>query len=55
MAWILEHLAGVSKDSLLEIYLNIIQWGPGIHFGEPSCVWATRRSLREVSGGVHSR
>ena len=31
LAWILEHLAGVSKDRLLEIYLNIIEWGPGIH------------------------
>jgi len=31
LAWILEHLAGVSKNRLLEIYLNIIEWGPGIH------------------------
>ena len=30
LAWILEHLAGVSKERLLEIYLNIIEWGPGI-------------------------
>jgi len=31
LAWILEHLTGVSKERLLEIYLNIIEWGPGIH------------------------
>ena len=31
LAWMLEHLTGVSKERLLEIYLNIIQWGPGIH------------------------
>jgi hypothetical protein len=31
LAWILEHLAGVSKERLLEIYLNIIEWGPGVH------------------------
>ena len=31
LAWILEHLAGLSKQRLLEIYLNIIEWGPGVH------------------------
>ena len=31
LAWVLEHLTGVSKERLLEIYLNIIEWGPGIH------------------------
>ncbi len=31
MAWVLEHLTGLSKDRLLEIYLNIIEWGPGVH------------------------
>jgi hypothetical protein len=30
LAWILEHLTGVSKERLLEIYLNIIEWGPGV-------------------------
>src|SRR5204862_4845476 len=30
LAWVLEHLAGVSKQRLLEIYMNIIEWGPGI-------------------------
>ncbi len=31
LAWVLEHLTGISKQRLLEIYLNIIEWGPGIH------------------------
>ncbi len=31
MAWVLEHLTGLSKDRLLEIYLNVIEWGPGVH------------------------
>jgi Transglycosylase len=31
LAWILEHLAGASKRRLLEIYLNIIEWGPEVH------------------------
>ena len=31
LAWVLEHLTGVGKERLLEIYLNIIEWGPGEH------------------------
>lgn len=31
LAWMLEHLTGLGKDRLLEIYLNIIEWGPGVH------------------------
>jgi len=31
LAWVLEHLTGLSKARMLEIYLNIIEWGPGIH------------------------
>ena len=31
LAWVLEHLTGVGKRRLLEIYFNIIEWGPGIH------------------------
>jgi hypothetical protein len=31
LAWVLENLTGVSKDRLLEIYLNVIEWGPGVH------------------------
>jgi len=31
LAWVLEHLTGLSKARMLEIYLNIIEWGPGVH------------------------
>ncbi len=31
LAWVLEHLTGLTKQRLLEIYLNIIEWGPGVH------------------------
>ena len=31
MAWVLEHLTGLPKRRLLEIYLNIIEWGPQVH------------------------
>jgi hypothetical protein len=31
LAWILEHLTPVTKERLLEIYLNIIEWGPDVH------------------------
>ena len=31
LAWVLEHLTLLPKERLLEIYLNIIEWGPGVH------------------------
>jgi len=31
LAWLLEHQTGLSKERLLEIYLNIIEWGPEVH------------------------
>jgi len=30
LAWIIEHLSGLSKERLLEVYLNVIEWGPGV-------------------------
>jgi len=37
LAWVIEHLAGVTKERLLEIYLNIIEWGPGVHGADEAC------------------
>ena len=37
LAWILEHLTGASKQRLLEIYLNIIEWGPEVHGADEAC------------------
>ena len=31
LAWLIEHLTGLSKQRILEIYLNIVEWGPGVH------------------------
>jgi len=31
LAWIIEHLTWATKERLLEIYLNIIEWGPEVH------------------------
>lgn len=31
LAWVIENLTRISKRRLLEIYLNIIEWGPGVH------------------------
>ncbi len=30
LTWMLEHLAGLGKARLLEIYFNIIEWGPDV-------------------------
>jgi len=48
LAWVLEHLTGVSKRRLLEIYLNIIEWGPGVHGADE----ATRYYLGHDAGRV---
>lgn len=49
LAWILEHLAGVSKDRMLEIYLNIIQWGPGIHGADEAARFYFDRDAHDLT------
>ena len=49
LAWTLEHLTGVSKDRLLEIYLNIIQWGPGLHGADEAARFYFDRDARELT------
>jgi len=49
LAWILEHLAGVSKDRLLEIYLNIIEWGPGIHGADEAARFYFDRDAHDLT------
>ncbi|MBI1799392.1 MAG: transglycosylase domain-containing protein [Candidatus Eisenbacteria bacterium] len=29
LAWVIENLAGIDKRRMLEVYLNLIEWGPG--------------------------
>jgi hypothetical protein len=49
LAWMLEHLAGVSKERLLEIYLNIIEWGPGIHGADEAARYYFDRDARDLT------
>lgn len=39
LAWSLEHLARLPKERLLEIYLNLIEWGPGVHGADEAAHW----------------
>ena len=49
LAWLLEHLAGVSKERLLEIYLNIIEWGPGIHGADEAARFYFDRDAHDLT------
>jgi len=49
LAWILEHLAGVSKNRLLEIYLNIIEWGPGVHGADEAARFYFDRDAHDLT------
>jgi len=49
LAWILEHLTGVSKERLLEIYLNIIEWGPGIHGADEAARFYFDRDAHDLT------
>ena len=48
LAWILEHLTPVTKERLLEIYLNVIEWGPDVHGADE----ATRFYFGQGAGEV---
>ena len=54
LAWTLEHLAGVSKERLLEIYLNIIEWGPDVQGAGEAARWyfAQDAASLDVSQGL---
>jgi len=49
MAWVLEHLTGLSKDRLLEIYLNIIEWGPDVHGANEAARYYFAKDASELS------
>ena len=49
LAWILEHLASVRKERLLEIYLNIIEWGPGIHGADEAARFYFDRDAHDLT------
>ncbi len=49
LAWVLEHLTGVSKQRLLEIYFNIIEWGPEIHGADEATRYYFDRDAGQLS------
>jgi hypothetical protein len=49
LAWVLEHLTGLPKDRLFEIYLNIIEWGPGVHGASEAARYYFARDPAELT------
>ncbi len=49
LAWVLEHLTPLSKDRLLEIYLNIIEWGPGLHGADEAARFYFDRDAQDLT------
>ena len=48
-AWTLEHLARLPKERLLEIYLNIIEWGPGVNGADEAARYYFDKGADELS------
>ncbi len=38
----------LGKRRILEIYLNVVEWGPGIYGAEPACRYYDRTSARNI-------
>lgn len=49
LAWVLEHLTGLPKERLLEIYLNIIEWGPDVHGADEAAHFYFDRDAGDLS------
>ncbi len=49
LAWVLEHLVGVPKERLLEIYLNIIEWGPQLHGADEAAHFYFDKDARDLT------
>jgi hypothetical protein len=49
LAWVLEHLTGVSKSRMLEIYLNIIEWSPASCGADEAAHYYFGHDARRVS------
>lgn len=43
----------LGKRRILELYLNVVEWGPGVYGGESACQYYYRTSARDV-GRVQS-
>ncbi|HEY3216942.1 MAG TPA: biosynthetic peptidoglycan transglycosylase [Candidatus Eisenbacteria bacterium] len=49
LAWVLEHLTGISKRRLLEVYLNVIEWGPEVHGADEAATYYFGRDAGDLS------
>ena len=49
IVWLIESNKLVSKDRMLEIYLNIIEWGPGIYGVKDACKYYFDKRPDEVT------
>jgi Transglycosylase len=49
LAWVLEHLTGVEKRRMLEIYLNIIEWGPDVLGADEAAQYYFGHDVRRLS------
>jgi monofunctional biosynthetic peptidoglycan transglycosylase len=38
----------LGKQRILEIYLNVVEWGPGIYGAEPACRTYDKTSARNI-------
>jgi hypothetical protein len=49
LAWVLEHLSGVDKSRMLEIYFNIIEWGPDVLGADEAARYYFGHDVRRLS------
>ena len=49
LAWVLEHLTGLSKERMLEVYLNIIEWSPESCGADEAAHYYFGHGVRSVS------
>ena len=47
--WMIENNSIVSKDKMLEIYLNIIEWGPNVYGVKEACHYYFNKKPNEIS------
>ena len=38
----------LGKQRILEIYLNVVEWGPGIYGAEPACLYHDKTAARNI-------
>lgn len=49
MVWMIENLHLVSKERMFEVYLNIIEWGPGIYGIKPAAKFYFQKKPSELT------